>query len=54
MTHLRRWWIDHPLTQAEPVSLLRKLAYELGLWMQEKGRKMECWVLNGPDDDIPF
>ena len=47
------FWINHPVASGQPVSLLRKLAYELGCWLQWKGQQLERWALD-PDDDIPF
>ena len=55
------FWIDHPWTQGGPVSILRKIAYEAGNWMQSIGGRLEDWALyckdehpHGDPDDLPF
>lgn len=59
-----RWqkgmWIHHP-SQSAPVSLWRWVMYQVGVWMERKGRYLYDYALYGPydpsgnlDDEIPL
>ena len=49
-----KFWLSHPACP-EPVSLRRKLAFEVGEWLEQLGRQLSRWAIDpDPDDEIPF